>query len=286
MATSSQQTYNYLVPASGTTHAVFQQCDFAVAGIATEDWQAFSTNHFQFRPQGVFIDNTQGTATATFSIQGVPFNAYMPAGYAGWVSFPSVANLVTEISGTGTVNLTYVDFPVINSTPVDSSGNPPSSNVTVQNPPTSPVNTQAIIGGSPIASNNPVPVTVENATLDVAVTPSIATLVAGTVTAAGSTTVGTPPANSRLRKLILGLTANATLAAAGNDVLTMQLNGVTIFTEAFTLGTTANAVNGMAYKRDIVFDMIAFSAGASGTLTATLGTALATGEFYVNAYFD
>jgi len=163
--TSSQATYNYLVPADGTTHAVFQQCVFTVAGSATEDWQAFSTNNFRFRPQGAYIDNTNGTATASLSIQGVPFVASMAAGYAGWVSFPSTANLVTIISGTGTVNVTYVDYPVLNSPAVDINGNVQGGLVTVENPVTNPVNGQIIIGGAPVSPANAVPVTGATGTL-------------------------------------------------------------------------------------------------------------------------
>jgi len=163
--TSVQATYNYLVPADGTTHAVFQQCVFATAGTAFEDWRAFSTNNFRFRPQGAYIDNTGGTATASLSIQGVPFVASMAAGYAGWVSFPSTANLVTIISGTGTVNVTYVDYPVLNSPPVDINGNTQGGLVTVENPVTNPVNGQIIIAGAPISPANAVPVTGGTGTL-------------------------------------------------------------------------------------------------------------------------
>lgn len=159
MTTSSLPTYNYLVPANGTTHAVFAAYDFAVAGTGAEDWTAFAQNHFRFRPQGCFIDNTAGTAPAILSIQGIPFKAVMPAGYAGWVSFPSCANLVTQLSGTGTVQLTYVDYPVINSAPVSASGNPASGNVAVTNPVSTPVYSQPVNNGVAVSATNPLPIT-------------------------------------------------------------------------------------------------------------------------------
>jgi len=273
--TSSQATYNYLVPADGTTHAVFQRCVFAVAGSAAEDWQAFSTNNFRFRPQGAYIDNTNGTAPASLSIQGVPFVASMAAGYAGWVSFPSTANLVTIISGTGTVNVTYVDYPVLNSPAVDINGNTQGGLVTVENPVSNPVNGQIIIAGAGLSATNPLPANI---------LATSATFVTGLATTAGATIIGTPPANSNLRRLILSMAENSTQAAAGGDLLTIALNGVTILKEAIYIGSTLSSST--LYQRDIDFSSIAFNTGATGTLTATLANALTAGALYVNAYFD
>lgn len=275
--TSVQATYNYLVPADGTTHAVFQNCSLSPGASASEDWQAFSTNNFRFRPQGAYIDNTNGMATATLSIQGVPFTASMAAGYAGWVSFPSVANLVTVISGTGTVNVTYVDYPVLNSPAVDINGNTQGGLVTVENPVTNPVNGQIIIGSAAVSPTNPLPAEI---------LPQSATHVAGPATAAGATTIGTPPANSNLRRLILSVAGNSTQATAGGDLLTIALDGVTILTESVYIGATSLSSLGTLYQRDIDFSSIAFNAGAAGTLTATWANALTAGALYVNAYFD
>ncbi len=116
--------------------------------------------------------------------------------------------------------------------------------------------------------------------------PLAATLVSGSATAAGSTTIGTPPANSNLRKLVISTTENAAQATAGEDLLTIALNGVTVFSESVYIPATALATSGKLYSRDLPFDTIAFNTGTAGTLTATLATALTSGSVSINAYFD
>lgn len=113
-----------------------------------------------------------------------------------------------------------------------------------------------------------------------------ATLVSGSASASGSTTIGTPPASSNLRKLVMGLSENATLATAGENTLTIELDGKTIFSEPVYIPSTALSTRALLYKRDLDFSTIAFNAGTSGTLTATLETALARGSLNINAYFD
>ena len=113
-----------------------------------------------------------------------------------------------------------------------------------------------------------------------------ATLVNGSATAAGTTVIGTPPANTNLRKMVLSVTENATMATAGENQVTIALNGVTVFTDQAFVPAVALATNGLLYHRDLDFGALGFSAGNAGTLTATLGTALATGSLTVNAYFD
>ena len=115
--------------------------------------------------------------------------------------------------------------------------------------------------------------------------PHAATLVYGTATTAGATTIGTPPANSNLRKLVLAVTENATLAAAGENTISVLLDGVTVFTDQVYIPATALATNGVLYTRDLDFSDIAFGSGSAGTLTVNLGTALATGSLVVNGYF-
>lgn len=116
--------------------------------------------------------------------------------------------------------------------------------------------------------------------------PAPATLVSGSVTASGSTVIGTPPANSNLRKLLLSVTENATQTTAGEDVLTIALDGVNVFEEPIYIPAAALSSNGQLYQRDIDFSNLAFNVGAAGTLTATLGTALTAGSVNINAYFD
>jgi hypothetical protein len=133
------------------------------------------------------------------------------------------------------------------------------------------------VGGAPVSSGNALPV---NAI------PSAMTAISGSATASGSTTIGTPPANSNLRKLILAIPANATQSTAGNNAITIALNGVTIFSESPYIPATSLTNSGDLYYREIDFSTIAANTGASGTLTASLANALTAGELQVNAYFD
>jgi len=113
-----------------------------------------------------------------------------------------------------------------------------------------------------------------------------ATLVYGTASSAGASTIGIPPANKYLRKLVLSVTENATLAAAGENVISVLLDGVTVFTDQVFIPATALATAGALYTRDLDFIAAAFNSGSAGTLTVNIGTALAAGSLVVNGYFD
>ena len=116
--------------------------------------------------------------------------------------------------------------------------------------------------------------------------PKIATLIFGSASAAGVSTIGAPPANSNLRKLVLSVTELATQVTAGENLITIVLNGNTIFSEGVYIPASSLAVNGTLYQREITFDHVVFNTGALGTLTATIANALTAGALYVNAYFD
>jgi hypothetical protein len=133
------------------------------------------------------------------------------------------------------------------------------------------------VGGYPVSSGNALPVNT---------TPSAMTALSGTATASGSTTIGTPPANSNLRKLVLSIPGNASQTTAGNNSITIALNGVTIFSESPYIPASALSDSGDLYYRELDFSAIAANTGASGTLTATLANALTAGALQVNAYFD
>ena len=116
--------------------------------------------------------------------------------------------------------------------------------------------------------------------------PKNGSLISGSASAAGASTIGTPPANSNLRKLVLGVTELATQATAGENLITISLNGTAIFSEGVYIPSSGLATNGALYQRDIPFDHFVFNTGATGILTATIANALTAGALYVNAYFD
>ena len=266
-------TANYLVPLDGTTHTV------AMSGVASAtpqiiDWNTFSVNNFPFVPQGAFVDNTGGSGTLTLTILPLGFNVTIPAGTSRVVGWPAPKTQQTQITGSGAFTIFFVDYPVFTSDAAAAAGN-----------------STVYIG------NTPVPVS--ESTLDGIVSSSYAaqgitshlgaigmTAVAGTISGTGTSVALTPPANSNLRKLLLSLSENATLATAGIDTITATLNGVQIFSEGIYIPAAAVSGVGLAYHRNIEFESIAANAGATGNLTVAIDTALATGQLNVNAYFD
>lgn len=265
---SSTTTTNYLVPAGGATHAV----PFVGVFSATPtpiDWRQFRVDEFPFQPQGVFVDNTQGAGPLVINIQPLNWNFTVPAGAVQSGNFPAPNGQSATITGDGQATVIFVDFPVLPSGNDVTVGNTVNVDIVSPNPvPTSPtVNS----GGVPY-QNTEVPVTVN---------PFFNNTITGAATSSGNIT---PAANTYLRKLILSLTGNTTLAAAGLNLITATLNGTVIWKENVYI--PAAATNLAEYwTRTLDFAKLGLNAGAAGSLVVTVGTALATGELDINAYF-
>lgn len=262
-------TINYLVPAEGNTHGAVVTGNFSATPFDV-DWQQYSQQNGKFIPQGVFIDNTQGTGDLTLTIPQVPYNIICKQGSVKQAQFPAPNNQTCSIVGSGQATLIFVDFPVL----------PSAGDVIVDG--TVNVNLQSSAITLPVqpsaTGTGGVPYSVQQQPANM--TAEYLTLTGSTVSASV-----TPPANSNLRKLVLSITDNATLAAAGYELITITLNGVTIFEENVYIPAAALANSLMGYRRDLTFDGAAANVGASGTLVVTIGTALATGIMDVNAYF-
>ncbi len=155
--------------------------------------------------------------------------------------------------------------------------NIPASPVTVTNGPSTLLPSTLYADGAVITPTNPLPIAGE---------PKSAILVEGTATAAGSTTIGTPPVSSNLRDLIIDVSENVTQTTAGEDTIVVALNGVTVYSTSVYVPAGALTSSGILSHIDIGFSGTAFNTGSAGTLTVTLGTALATGNVQINAYFD
>lgn len=105
-------TYNYLVPAAGTTsayilatlqNAVNQPLDFS---------QVSSQAGLPFNPSGVVIDNTLGTVAVTIVITPTNFKITCPIGKQMGMQYPAPAGHTATITG-NLANLAFVDYPVI-----------------------------------------------------------------------------------------------------------------------------------------------------------------------------
>lgn len=271
-AQSVQETVNYLVPSSGRTHAVPVQGNFSAQAYPI-DWGQFRNDNFPFQPQGVFIDNSQGTGTLTIQILNGGINGptfwqvTCPAGAFKSANFPAPNGQACNITGNGQATVIFVDFPVL----------PDAGAVTVEN--TVNVN---------IASPNPLPV---SPTVNAAGTPYqntevpalASTLYSGAITGATKTATLIPgTANLYLRKLIMSFTGNAAMAAAGNNLLTVTVNGITVYEENVFLPGAAGAVAGSLYKIILDWEKVGIYC-AAGNVVVTLGTALSSGQMDINA---
>ena len=260
---------NYLVPAGGQTHYVaFSQVFTATP--ETFDWRQFAIDNFPFQPQGAFIDNTAGTASLIINIQPINFNVVVPAGVGAQVQFPAPNGQSMSITGLGQATVVFVDFPVL----------PDAGLVDIGN--TVSINIAAIAGGVTIPTTPAV--NAAGLPYQVQQQPANTTQEYLSISGALVTASVAPPANTNLRKLLLSITGDATLAAAGHELITITLNAVQVFQENVYIPAVVGSL-GTLYQREISYDGCAANVGATGTLVVTIGTALATGILDLNANF-
>ncbi len=265
---ASMTTTNYLVPAGGATHAVPFEGVFGATPLYI-DWRQFRVDEFPFQPQGVFVDNSAGVGPLTITINPLGWQFVVPAGAVQSGNFPAPNGQTATITGDGQALVVFVDFPVLPAgTVVTVSG---TVNVDVTSP--DPLPTQPTVNSAGVPyQNTEVPVTVA-AFFNNAITGAV--LTSGNIT---------PAANTYLRKLIMTLTGNVSLAAAGLNTIIATLNGTVVFEEKVYI--PAAATNLAEYwTRTLDFAKLGLNAGAAGSLVVTVGTALATGELDINAYF-
>ncbi len=135
MNLSNRSTFNFLVPADGTTHCV--TATGLLTGAPFEiDWAAFALSNFKFYPQGAYVDNTQGTGPLVLSVPEINFQTAIPSGAAQWVTFPSPTRCVMTLTGANAAAVVnFVDFPVFPTAPLLASGVPAGSDVQITNTP-------------------------------------------------------------------------------------------------------------------------------------------------------
>lgn len=274
---SAQKTSNYLIPSSGGTQAV------PVIGVFSAqaeiiDWRQYANDvDGPFSPQGVYIDNTQGTGTLTVEIfaggsassLGVPFwTIECAAGTRVTENFPAPTGQLVSITGDGEATVIFVNYPVL----------PEANAVTVQG---GTVN----IGGQPISTTPTVnaagaPYQVQE--IPVAASAQFNNSITGATTSSGNIAPGA--ANQYLRKLTLRLTGNVSLGAAGLNTITATLNGTQIWKgSVYIPAAAANVAEYWKEELDFTSDNIGLNYGA-GNLVVTVSTALATGSLEINAY--
>jgi hypothetical protein len=256
MNSNQYSTTNYLVPAAGNTHAVNFEGVFS-ATAQSIDWRQFGVDNFPFNPQGVFIDNTQGVSELSILIKPINFTVKCPAGQSGQYQFPAPNGQTCEITGNGQASIFFVDFPVL--------------------PNAGEVNIAGTIQAA-IASVSP------GVTFDSYILPTPVTAYYDQITGATVTKTITPAAQTNLKKLILSISANATTAAGGTNLLTLTLNGTIIYKSLLYFATTAQTGESIARIIELDFANLGLNAGAGG-LVVTIVTALNAGAIDINAYF-
>lgn len=267
MNTEITNVTNYLVPAAGTSHAVKVSGDFTATPY-TIQWRQFSIDNFPFQPQGVFIDNTQGSGPLTITIVPMDYNVVCPAGASIQAQFPAPNGQNAVITGDGTASCIFVDFPVLpTGTEVTLKGTP---NVTISG---------ATNQASPVYVA--VPINSDGSPYSVSVVKPPA--MAANVHLASATSASVPvPGQGNLVGASLYISANATLAAAGQTPVSVVCNGTTVFT-ANVYFPAAPSANGSFIPIDL--HGVQFPGGV-GTLVLNIGTALNAGSIDLNAYFE
>ena len=250
---------NYLVPAVGNIAGISQQAILSTGIETPVDFVDASLNGAPFVPQSVYVDNSLGLDPLTIYSQKLQFIcAIVQAGAVVSVNFPSVADDNYILSGAGSVSLVWSNAPALGNgeTTATISGTPA---VTISGTPT-----VALSGTTPI---------------NIGVT-SVFQAVYGHIigggTSTGNLTPGTP-GNLRLVEIVCS--ANANIAAPGNNGLTVSLDNNPIYIENMFFPVTNRTVI------ELDFSVIAPNS-VNGSLNVSLATALSAGFIDVNGYFD
>lgn len=273
-APSVNNTTNYLVPAGGTTHAIQFTGNFSSLPYFI-DWRQFKVDQFPFQPQGVFIDNTAGTTPLVITIQPLGWRVVCPAGQQLEAQFPAPNGQTATITGdpANVATVCFVDFPVLPSAATTQVTGTVSTLITG-------IGTTVMnANDNPMAAGNTLPYRTQEFV-------PLAEPHAGSIAPAATTYTLTPTtAQQNLRRLRIYLTGDAAMAAAGENTITVTLNGVTIFSRKFYLSNAAPAAPTPGITlAEIDADTYGLPA-AAGNLVVTLATTLSVGQVDIESYF-
>ena len=263
-------TSNYVVPASGTTHA------YVINGTASAtpllgDFQQVNNTGILFVPQGAFIDNTQGSQPLEIVLQPLGYTVTVAAGTSTQTQFPAPQGMSFQITGNGFFEIVWVDFPVLPSAQeVTIAGGTVNANVTNTVSTTSQATPNN--GSAFIVQQNDLPIT----------------CYATTATTATSFSLSTGGVNSyNLYKLSLYLSSDAYTAAGG--IVNIAINvtnsvGPLIFQKAFYVPSA-----GLKDDQGYVICDLTFEPGVEFTLgtnpiVVTTSTALTAGTYTLQAW--
>lgn len=272
-------TTNFLVPAEGQTHVV-GVIGKPFGSPALVDWRQFAVDNFPFQPQGAYIDNTASTTAVTLSTNPAGVTITVPAGAFWAIHWPAPNGQTTTIASIGAIstdicNVWFVDYPII---PYQiSAANASGASEAVQV--VSWTATQDVLTNPTALAQGNLPYRTQE--LPPPVEYHYLSLSGATVTV---NVVPTQP-NQNLRKLRIYVSGDAFIAAAGDNLLTVALNAITIFERTFTLPGAAVVSPTQGFTLcELDLDSIGLNA-AAGSLAITISNALSAGKIDINSYF-
>jgi hypothetical protein len=102
---------NLQAPADGTTHATKLTLQLIAGTPQIFDWATVGNDYSTYTPQAIFVDNSAGTAVLQIVETRYGYTLNIPAGVTQIVQILGFNEPIFSISGSGPVNLFFLDFP-------------------------------------------------------------------------------------------------------------------------------------------------------------------------------
>lgn len=116
MSTGLNNVVNFMIPAVGTPRGYVVSQVFVAGTPVDIDFRNVSGGWIDaqpFRPSGVLVDNSLGTAAVVVVINQMAYRITVPAGTSLQMPYPAPSELTVTITGEGQATLVFVDYPVI-----------------------------------------------------------------------------------------------------------------------------------------------------------------------------
>lgn len=105
---------NHLPPADGQTHSVSDIYTLDPINAFEFDGKYFAVDNFEFKPKGIFVDNTGGTSEVRIRIEGINYSWRVPVSAMGRVSIPAAfSGGSIYLTGGGPTPVTFVDYAIV-----------------------------------------------------------------------------------------------------------------------------------------------------------------------------
>lgn len=114
MSNGLQYVTNYLIPPVGGPRAYVQAGELSATPLFIDfrETAGGAIDAQPFRPNGVFIDNTQGTGDLIIELLEIQYRVRCLAGQSLNAQLPAPINCTFNVTGEGQATICFVDFPV------------------------------------------------------------------------------------------------------------------------------------------------------------------------------